>query len=384
MSDKELLKESDYKKWLSELKNKIRHVQIKAALSVNRELLQFYWDLGAGIVLKQAQTQWGDGFITRLSKDLIAEFPEIKGFSTRNIKYIKQWHLFYNQQDIIVKQPVAQLDREPTVPLISQEKSLQASAQSPLTPFGQQVVAQITSIPWGHNIAIISKCKKLQEALYYAEQTTEYNWSRSVLVHQIESGLFHREGKAVTNFSHTLPKPHSDLAQQTLKDPYIFDFLTMSKDYNERDLEKALVDHIAHFLLELGAGFAYLGRQYPLTVGTQDFYIDLLFYHARLHCYVVIELKTGEFVPEHAGKLNFYIKAIDEQLRKEGDAPTIGILLCKGKDKLVAEYALSDIHKPMGVSEYELTRSLPDNLKSSLPSIEEIEAEMSRGESNEK
>ncbi len=199
-------------------------------------------------------------------------------------------------------------------------------------------------------------------------------------MHQIASGLYQREGKAISNFALTLPQPQSDLALQTLKDPYIFDFLTMTKGYNELDLEKALVDHITHFLLELGAGFAYMGRQVPLHVGERDFFIDLLFYHSRLHCHVVIELKTVEFEPEHTGKLNFYIKAIDEQLRKIGDEPTIGILLCKGKDKLVAEYALSDIHKPIGVSEYELTRSLPENLKGSLPSIEEIEWEMSRGE----
>lgn len=210
------------------------------------------------------------------------------------------------------------------------------------------------------------------------QSTITQNWSRNVLVHQIESGLYQREGKAITNFTNALPAPQSDLASQTLKDPYIFDFLAMTKDYNERELEKGLVEHITHFLLELGAGFAYIGRQVPLQVGQREFFLDLLFYHARLHCYVVIELKTGDFEPEHAGKLNFYIKAVDEQLSKRGDQATIGILLCKHRDKLVAEYALSDIHKPIGVSEYQLTQSLPDNLKYSLPSIEEIETELSR------
>lgn len=369
-----------YRAWLNDLKSRIRTVQLKAALSVNRELLRFYWDLGADIVFKQAQTQWGDGFIARLSKDLIAEFPGITGFSTRNIKYIKQWYLFYNHPDIITQQPVAQLDRTPAGSLVSPEKATLTSARSLLTPFGQQVVARITGIPWGHNIAIISKCGDIREALYYVQQTLENNWSRSVLVHQIESGLFTREGNAVTNFSRTLPEPQSDLAQQTLKDPYIFDFLTLAENYTERDLEKALVDHTANFLLELGAGFAYIGRQVPLRVGERDFFIDLLFYHVRLHCYVVIELKTGDFEPEHAGKLNFYIKSIDEQLRKKGDEPTVGILLCKSRDRLVAEYSLSDIHKPIGVAAYELTRALPDNLKGSLPSIEEIEAELNRDE----
>lgn len=358
-----------YASWLSGLKDKVRNAQIKAVISVNRELLSFYWELGAEIVQKQLQSNWGDGFLLQLSKDLMAEFPEVKGFSRRNLEIIRQWHLFYTQLDLpvqIAKQPVSQLP-----PDHNNEISQQAVAQL------KQPDALITLIPWGHNIAIISKCKNREEALYYVHSTITNNWSRSVLVHQIESGLYHREGKAITNFTDALPKPQSDLAQQTLKDPYIFDFMALSTNYNERELENKLVDHITHFLLELGAGFAYLGRQIPLQVGERDFFIDLLFYHARLHCYVVIELKTTDFEPEHTGKLNFYIKAVDEQLRQTGDEPTIGILLCKSKDKLVAEYALSDIHKPIGISEYQLTQSLPENLKSSLPSIEEIEAELS-------
>lgn len=317
----------------------------EAAVKVNSEMLNFYWELGADIVEKQAAAKWGDGFLNKLSLDLIAEFPDMKGFSERNIKYIRQWFLFYNSQKTI----------------------------------GQQAVAQLVQIPWGHHIAIISKCKNTDEALYYVQNTVTYFWSRSVLVHQIESGLYEREGKSITNFKSTLPQPQSDLAVQTLKDPYIFDFLNLTKDYNELELEKELINHITHFLLELGAGFAYIGRQLPLKVGEREFYIDLLLYHTRLHCYVVVELKTTDFEPEHAGKLNFYIKSVDIQYRQEGDQPTIGILLCKSKDKLVAEYALSDIHKPIGVSEYHLIHTLPDNLKQSLPSIEEIEAELSGG-----
>lgn len=274
----------------------------------------------------------------------MAEFNDMKGFSERNLKYIRQWYLFYSDNSTI----------------------------------GQQPVAQLTEIPWGHNLAIIAKCHDPKEAFYYVHNTRLHNWSRSVLVHQIESKLFEREGKAISNFTKALPTAQSDLVQQTLKDPYIFDFMTLTKNYTEHDLEKSLVDHISHFLLELGAGFAYIGRQVPLLIGTKEFFIDLLFYHTRLHCYVVIELKAVDFEPEHAGKLNFYIKAVDEKLRQEGDSPTIGILLCKSKDKLVAEYALSDIHKPMGISEYQLTQSLPENLKSSLPTIEEIEAEFSK------
>jgi len=231
-------------------------------------------------------------------------------------------------------------------------------------------------IPWGHNLKIISKSQSIEEALFYVKNTIKYGWSRAVLTHQIDSKLWQRKGKAISNFSKTLPATQSDLAQQTLKDPYVFDFLNLTNEYNERALEQGLVQHITQFLLELGAGFAYIGKQVPLQVGKRNFFLDLLFYHTQLHCYVVIELKTTDFEPEHAGKLNFYIKAVDEQLRKKGDQPTIGILLCKEKDKLVAEYALSDINKPIGVSEYQLTQSLPENLKSSLPSIDQIEAEL--------
>jgi predicted nuclease of restriction endonuclease-like (RecB) superfamily len=368
----DLIIDSAYKIWLADIKSRVRNVQIKAALKVNAELLNFYWELGADIVAKQEKTTWGDGLLPQLSKDLMVEFPAMKGFSLSNLKYIKQWYRFYSQSIMpiqIAKQVVSKMPET-----IGREKSQQLVGQ-----IGQQVIAHITQIPWGHNIAIISKCKDIEEALYYVQNTLIHNWSRSVLVHQIESGLYQREGKSVNNFAITLPKPQSDLARETLKDPYIFDFLSMTKKYNERDLEKGLIDHITHFLLELGAGFAYVGRQIQIQVGEKEFFIDLLFYHIRLHCYVVVELKTVDFEPEHTGKLNFYIKAVDSQLRKDGDQPTIGILLCKSKDKLVAEYALSDIHKPIGVSEYQLTHILPEDLKGSLPTIEEIEAELSGG-----
>jgi len=350
-----LIKTPEYKNWLTELKNRLLTVQLKAAVTVNKQLLEFYWQLGADIVTKQNESQWGDGLIKQLSHDLMTEFPEMKGFSVSNLKYMRQWYSFYSEHHrVIGQQPVGQLP-EPDKP---------------------DFIQQITAIPWGHNVAIIAKCKTPHEALYYVENTRIHNWSRAVLIHQIESALWEREGKAITNFSTTLPAPQSDLAKQTLKDPYIFDFLALTKEHNERDLELGLVKHITSFLLELGAGFAYIGRQVQLQVGERSFFPDLLFYHTRLHCYVVVELKTVDFEPEHAGKLNFYIKAVDEQLRKDGDQPTIGILLCKSKDKLVAEYALSDIHKPIGVSEYHLTQSLPENLQTSLPTVEEIEAEL--------
>ena len=339
-----LILNKEYKAWLAELKLKVHKAQLKAAVRVNSEMLLFYWELGADIAVKQARAKWGDGFLLQLSKDLMSEFPDMKGFSERNLKYIRQWYLFY-----------------------SKDKA-----------FGQQAVAQITQIPWGHNIAIISKCKNIKEAMFYVQNTLQHNWSRDVLVHQIEGGLYRREGKSVTNFAVTLPKPQSDLAQQTLKNPYIFDFLSMRKDYDERDLETALISHVTQFLLELGSGFSFLGRQVPIQVGTKEFFIDLLFYHIRLHCYVVVELKTGDFEPANAGQINFYIKAVDSQLRKEGDNPTIGLLLCKNREKLIAEYALSDIHKPIGVSEYQLTHILPKKLKSSLPTIKELEKELGK------
>ena len=332
---------NDYRQWLGQLKTRFRQVQLKAAVAVNVELLQFHWQLGADIAAQQAEQHWGSGFLQRLSQDLMQEFPQVKGFSLRNLKYIRQWHAFWQT-----------------------------------APIGQQPVAQLACIPWSHNLVIITKCASHAEALYYLRQTQAHGWSRAVLTHQIESGLWQREGKAISNFAGTLPAPQSDLAAQVLKDPYVFDFLSLTPQHNERELEKALVDHITQFLLELGAGFAYMGRQVPLQVGEREFFLDLLFYHARLHCYVVVELKTGDFEPEFAGKLNFYLKAVDAQMRGEHDAPSIGLLLCKSKDRLVAEYALSDIHKPLGLASYTLSHTLPEGLLEKLPSIEALEQEL--------
>ncbi len=346
-----LSQDIDYQQWLGVLKETFRQRQLKAAVTVNTTLLEFYWHLGGEIVAKQKNSRWGDGLLTQLSRDLMTAFPDMKGFSKRNLEQIRKWYRYWSEDHAIAQQPVSQLFQ----------------------------------IPWGHHIAIISKSRSREEARYYVDSTLQHGWSRNVLIHQIESGLWQREGQALNNFAQTLPAPQSDLARQTLKDPYLFDFLSLEKDHSERELEQALVSHITQFLLELGAGFAYVGKQVPLQVGARDFFLDLLFYHTHLHCYVVIELKTGDFEPEHAGKLNFYIKAVDEQLKRAGDQPSIGILLCKQKDKLVAEYALSDINKPMGVSEYQLTQSLPDNLKPSLPSIAMIEAELAKelGENDE-
>ena len=326
LTNKNLKKEniSEYNYWLEQIKKQIYSMQIKSMTFVNSELLTLYWNIGKEIIEKQKEYNWGEKFLLNFSKDLLKEFPNMKGFSVRNLKYIRQWYKFYSNNQI-----------------------------------GQQAVAQLKSIPWGHNLVIITKCKKITEAIFYINKTIEYNWSRVVLVHQIENQLYERQGKSITNFKKTLPKPHSELAQQTLKDPYIFDFLNIRKEVEEKELENKLVKNITKFLLELGTGFSFIGRQYHIAVSTEDFYIDLLFYNIELHCYVVIELKTTKFEPGFAGQLNFYVTAVDRQLRKKGDNPTIGLLLCKSKDNLIVEYSLSDIHKPIGVSEYKFKKIMP-------------------------
>ena len=333
---------TDYKDWLQSLKRRIQQSQIKAAIQVNSELLRLYWQIGKDIVEKQAQAKWGDGFLQTLSADLCKEFPTIKGFSYRNLKSIRQWYLFYNQLDIIGKQVVSQLE------------------------------VSLFSIPWGHHIMIMQRCKNTQEALFYVHKTIENHWSRSVLEHQIALNLYVRQGKAITNFQHQLPPAMSDLAQELTKDPYIFDFLSITENYTEKELQQYLEDNMTKFLLELGKGFCFYGKQVHI-VGGDDFYIDLLFYNAHLHCYVVVELKTTKFKPEHIGQLKFYVTAVNKQLRTEGDAPTIGLLICKDKNNVIAEYTLEDIHNPIGVSSYKLFDELSKDYQSSLPSIEEIE-----------
>ncbi|MBN2895330.1 MAG: DUF1016 family protein [Campylobacterales bacterium] len=338
---------TEYKEWLNEIKQRFQSSQIKASIQINSALLEFYWNLGSKIVEKQKSSTWGSGFLQQLSKDLSAEFPDIKGFSKRNLELIRKWYLFW-------KQVVSQMEVTNT----------------------KQVVSQVLQIPWGHNIAIIQKCKSTQEALYYVQNTIKNGISRNVLIHQIETNLYAREGKAITNFEATLPPLQSDLAKEITKDPYNFDFLTLTQGYQERELENALTENITKFLLELGSGFAFVGRQYKLVVGGDEFRIDLLFYHIKLKCYVVVELKVSEFKLEFAGKLSFYTSAIDGELKDQNDNPTIGILICKSKNNVVVEYALKDVNKPLGVSEYELMEILPKEYQSSLPSMEQIEAEL--------
>ena len=343
---KNILDTSDYKNWLQTLKGKIQQSQIKAAIQVNSELLRLYWQIGKAIVEKQAMAKWGDGFLQTLSADLCKEFPTMKGFSYRNLKSIRQWYLFYNQEFLIRKQLVSQLE------------------------------TSLFSIPWGHHIMIMQRCKSIQEALFYVHKTIENHWSRSVLEHQIALNLYARQGKAITNFQQQLPATASDLAQELTKDPYVFDFLSMTEGYTEKELQQYLEDHMTKFLLELGKGFCFYGKQVHINVGGDDFYIDLLFYNAHLHCYVVVELKTTKFKPEHIGQLKFYVTAVNKQLRTEGDNPTIGLLICKDKNDIVAEYTLEEIHNPIGVSSYKLFDELSKGFQSSLPSIEEIEKQL--------
>lgn len=334
----------EYPELLKNLKKRIQTAQLKAAIAVNQELITLYWDIGKAIVERQKNEKWGAGVIEKLGTDLQNAFPGIEGFSRTNIFRMRAFYLAY-------------------------EKIPQAVGQLRDLPFFQ--------IPWGHNAVLLEKLKKAEERLWYAQQTIQNGWSRAMLEIWIENNLYKRQGKAVTNFITTLPKPQSDLAHQTLKDPYNFDFISLTNKVLEKEVEDGLIEHIQQFLLELGAGFAFMGRQYPIQVEGETFYFDLLFYHVKLRCYVVIEIKTVEFQPEHAGKMNFYLSAADDILKSPEDQPSIGILLCKSKKKFKVEYALRDINKPIGVSGYEtkIVESLPKKLKGSLPSIEEIEAE---------
>ena len=331
-----------YADWLADLKGRIHTAQQRATLAVNRELVLLYWQIGRDILARQASQGWGAKVIERLAHDLRAVFPEMKGFSPRNLKYMR------------------------------------AFAEAwPNAEFVQEVLAQL---PWYHQLALLDKLDSPETRRWYASKAIEHNWSRNILVMHIETRLLERSGTAITNFPASLPKPQSDLARESLKDPYRFDFLGLTDEAQEREIEHALVKHVTEFLLELGAGFAFVGRQVLLDVGGDEFFIDLLFYHLKLRCYVVIELKGGKFKPEHLGQLGFYLTAVDRQVKSEHDNPTIGLLLCKSKNKIVAEYALGDKSQPMGIAEYKLLESLPPELQSNLPSIEQIERELAGGD----
>ncbi|MBZ9752706.1 PDDEXK nuclease domain-containing protein [Deinococcus sp. HMF7604] len=328
----------DYATLLGELKQQIRQAQTRAVLAVNRELMALYWRIGQSILDRQAQQGWGAKVIDQLSRDLRAEFPDLRGFSPTNLKYMRSFAQAY-----------------------------------PDFQSGQQLVDQL---PWGHLVTLLNTVKDPVQREWYARSAIQHGWSRSVLQHQIDSRLIDRQGQASTNFDRALPSAQSELAQQLLKDPYNFDFLSLHAQALERDLEKGLLAHLRDFMLELGVGFAFVGNQYHLEVGGEDFYLDLLFYHLKLRCYVIVELKIGEFRPEYVGKMNFYLSAADDLLRHEQDAPSIGLLLCRTQNKVIAEYALRGVDKPLGVSTYQLAESLPAELEGSLPSIEALEQEL--------
>ena len=369
---------SDYVEFLESLKTRVRQAQTKAMLSVNHEMIALYWDIGRQIVERQERDGWGKSVVDRLAADIQQAFPGIGGFSPSNVWRMRAFFLAYRPTTEFLAQPVRELAREPKVAQAVREIGEPIPSQA-VTELNLPILPQpMAGIPWGQNVLIFERLKDRSERAWYAAKTLEHGWSRAVLTVQIESDLYGRQGKAVSNFAGTLPAPQSDLAQQALKDPYLFDFLTLQDEAIERDLETGLVDHIQKFLLELGAGFAFVGRQMPLVVGEEDFYIDLLFYHLKLRSFVVIDLKMRKFTPEDAGKMNFYLSAIDSQMRHPDDAPSIGLVLCKTHDRITAEYALRDIAKPIGVAEWQtkLVQSLPDSLKGSLPSIAEIEAEL--------
>ena len=328
-----------YDAFLQELKERIRSAQVRASLSVNRELLLLYWSIGRDILARQQSEGWGAKVIDRLAQDLLQAFPGMTGFGARNLKYMRAFAEAYPDEQFV-----------------------------------QQVVAQL---PWGHNVRILEMVKAPEQREWYIRHAVESGWTRNVLVHQIESDLHQRKGQAVTNFGRTLPAPQSELAQELLKDPYNFDFLTLGPEMLERDLERGLIEHLRDFILELGKGFAFVGNQYHLEIGGQDYFIDLLFYHLHLRCYVVIDLKIEEFKPEFAGKMNFYLSAMDDR-RHADDAPSIGLILCKEKNRIVVEYALRDTGKPMGVAQYRLVESLPKRLQSELPTNDELAREMPR------
>lgn len=332
----------DYAAWLTQIKNRVTSARQRAVLAANAELIRLYWQIGRDIRQRQQAQGWGSKVIERLARDLREAFPDMKGFSRANLLYMRAFAEAWPDEQIV-----------------------------------QQLAGQL---PWFHLVLLITRLKDSETRERYARKAIAEGWSRATLEANIRNRLHERQGQAVTNFASRLPAPHSQLAVETLKDPYLLDFLGLGDEAQEREIENALVRHITRFLLELGSGFAFIGRQYRLTVGEQEFFIDLLFYHTRLKCYVVVELKAGEFKPEHAGQLNFYLTAVDRQLKAPDDNPTIGLLLCKSQNRLVAEYALTGIDKPIGVAEYQLVRALPENLASSLPTVEALESELAAAE----
>jgi len=341
---------SGYDSLFKNLKISIDKARIKACLSVNRELIELYWTIGKEIVETQKDDTWGANVIEQISNDIKKSFPGIKGFSSRNIWRMRAFYLAYTKDTLNLPQPVAEIDTK-------------------------NLPQPMAEIPWGHNIVLIEKMKEPSERVWYAKQTTINGWSRAVLTNQIESKLFDRQGKAITNFTKTLPPQQSDLAQGLFKDPYNFDFINFGTNISERRLESKLLQHLKDFLIEMGAGFSFVGSQYQFEVGDKDYYLDLLFYHLKLRCFIIIDLKIEEFKPEFAGKMGFYLSAVDDKLKHFSDEPSIGLILCKERNKVVVEYTLRDSNRPMGVATYKL---FPEKMKSSLPTPEQLQQEFGK------
>ena len=351
-------RDETYKKWISDISERFRQSQLKAAVKVNDEMLRFYWSVGKDIVDMSGEAKYGSGFYRTISDDLKNIFTDVKSFSPTNLKYMRY---FYEMYPDAVKQP--QIDD-----VLSNTENRQQAVDD---------LECIFQIPWGHHVQIIGKCKDDQKkALFYVKKTLENNWSRNVLLNFLNTNLYERDGRAITNFSATLPQPQSDLAQSITRDPYNFDFLAIRERFDEKEFKDALINDISKFLLELGTGFAYMGREVRLMVGEKEKFLDLLFYNTKVHCYVVVEVKTGEFDASNTGQLGTYVVAVNHQLKAQTDNPTIGLLVCRGLDKVEAQYALESSSQPIGVSSYELSKLIPDEFKGSMPTIEEIETEL--------
>ena len=362
----DLSKNTDYRSWVKELKQRYLSARLKASIEANRTLLEYYWSLGRDIADKQYANTYGSAFYKTLSHDLRSEMPEEKGFSETNLKYMYYFYRLYSQ--LIENRPHPVDDfKQQTLPQVA-----------------DNLLKEICSIPWYHQRTIIDKCKgDAKKALFFVRKVIENSWGRDMLLNFLSTDLYERQARAITNFSKTLPALQSDLAQQTTKDPYVFNFLTMTEDYNERELEDALVANVTKFLVELDTGFAYMGRQYRMQVGEKEIFIDLLFYNTRIHAYCCIELKTGSFQASYLGQLGLYVTAVNHQLKTEHDNPTIGLLICKDKDNIEAQYSLEAYNLPLGISQYELSKLIPNEIKSSLPSIEEIESTLEQLSEND-
>lgn len=375
MSSKLIKQDDSYRNWIQEVSKRFRQSQLKAAAKVNSEMLRFYWMLGRDMDAKKASYAWGSHFYTQVSKDLSNELPDIKSFSPRNLLYMHQFYKLFSdalsvtqvnenlQEAVITQQPVSQFSLT--------ETTQQSVSQNDKTK------EEVFMIPWGHIVQILNKCRgEKEKALFYIRKTIENNWSRAVLLNFLDTDLYERQGKAVTNFALTLPAPQSDLAQDVTRDPYNFDFLTIREKYDEKELKDALMDNIEKLLLELGNGFAFVGREVRFEIGETENFVDMLFYNIKLHCYVVVEVKVREFESGDMGQLGTYMVAVNHQLKGEKDTPTLGLLICRSKDNVKAKYALEASSQPMGISEYDISRFMPENYRSSLPTIEEIEAEL--------